>query len=92
MELNVLVINTQIITGDDLTAVIQIAKDDYQCPRLPSFNHYILCAVSDDQVDDIIEEIESLNLSNPAYEVTRREINSQAELEALSLVLQLEPR
>jgi len=92
MKINVLVINTEIIKGEDLQAVIQLAKDDYQCARLPSFNHYLLCAVHDDNVDDLYNELEDLNLSNPAYEITVRDINSQAELEALSLILQLEPR
>lgn len=92
MKLNVLVINTEIIKGEDLQAVIRLTKDDYQCARLPSSNHYLLCAVHDDHVDDLYSELEDLNLSNPAYEITVRDINSQAELEALTLILQLEPR
>ncbi|MEN0053559.1 MAG: hypothetical protein AAGC65_07810 [Mucilaginibacter sp.] len=92
MKLNVLVINTDIIKGENLEAVIQIAKNDYECLRLPSSNHYILCAVLDEYVDDILTDLEDLNLSNPAFEITSREINSQIELEALSLILQMEPR
>lgn len=92
MKLNVLVINTDIIKGEDLKAVIDIAKDDYQCARLPSQNHFLLCAVHDDYLEDILTDLEDLNISNPAYEITTREINNQAELEALSIILQLEPR
>lgn len=92
MKVNVLVVNTEIIQGEDLSAIVQLAKEDYQCAKLQSFNHYLLCAVHDDDVDDLYNELEDLNLSNPAYEITVRDINSQAELEALSLVLQLEPR
>lgn len=92
MKLNVFVVNTEIIQGDDLENIIKIAKDDYDCKRLPSHNHYLLCAVHDDYVDDLLSDVEALDISNPAYEITVRDIKSQAELEALSLILQLEPR
>jgi hypothetical protein len=92
MRLNVLVINTEIIKGDDLEANINIAKNDYECARLPSFNHYLLCAVHDDDVEDILTDIEDLHISNPAYEITTREVNNQTELNSLSFILQAEPR
>nr|WP_315419644.1 hypothetical protein [uncultured Pedobacter sp.] len=92
MEINVLVINTKIIQGNDLDAIIQIAKDDYGCARLPSHNHFLLAAIHDTDVDDVQAEIESLHIGNPAYEITRRTINSQAELKTLSYILELEPR
>ena len=92
MKLNVLVVNTEIIQGDDLSKIIHIAQLDYSCRRLPTHNHYLLCAVDEDDVEAILDDIDDLDISNPAYEITVRDINSQAELEALSLILQLEPR
>ncbi len=92
MLLHVLVINTQLIQGKELEKVINIVKDGYDTKKLPSANHLLLVAVREEDTEDILSDLEDLNLGNPAYEITEREISNQEELNVLSLIIELEPR
>lgn len=91
MKLNVFVVNTEIIEGEELDKVVDLCMG-LDCKRIKSYNHLLLCIVPDNNVQELMEEMEELDLSNPAYEIGVREVNNNEELSALSLIINLEER
>lgn len=94
MELNILIIGVKKYTEKELNEIISITRDDYQLKRLPSNEHYLICAVNEFEVEDITSDLEEISKShfNPAWEIQTRNINSQSELEALPSILLYEPK
>ncbi|WP_028298739.1 hypothetical protein [Olivibacter sitiensis] len=92
MEMQILVVGITCFSMDDLKQIKGLLRDEYGLKRLPSNDTYLLCYVPEGLEDDILSDLDDRHFSNPAYEIIRRDINSQAELEALSYQLLLEER
>jgi len=92
MEIQILVVGITRFRMDELKAIKELLRDEYDLKRLPSNDTYLLCYVPEGLEDDILSDLNDMNFMNPAYEIIIRDINSQAELQALSYQLLLEER
>lgn len=94
MELTILIIGLKKYNEKELDEIISLAKDDYQLMRLPSNEHYLICAVNEIEVEEIRADLEEISRShsNPAWEIQTRNINSQSDLELLPTILFYEPK
>ncbi|MCL4639024.1 MAG: hypothetical protein M5Z89_08545 [Olivibacter sp.] len=92
MEIQVLVVGITCFNFGELKSIKELLQKEYDLKRLPSNDAYLLCYVPKGLEEDILRDLDDMNFVNPAYEIITREINTQAELEALSYQLLFEER